>query len=305
MKVLITGGRGMLGNALLSVLNPQKYKIVTSTNADLTREEDVEETFQSLKPDIVVHCAARVGGVLDNATNQAEFYRANMLMNTHMIDYACKYGAEKFISFSSVCAFADGLPILQENLHQFGEPHETNFAYAYTKRMMQVQMRAYSQAYKTKFHCIIPSNLYGEHDNFHLKKSHVIPALIHKMYVARNKKTQFEVWGNGTACREFLYARDLARVVERFIDEDVEPQTMIVSNSQQISMKQVVELLTKIYEFDGEVVWNTDKLTGQQKRPSDNTLFTKTFPDMKFTDLEDGLRNTVEWFLLNYEKARK
>lgn len=307
MRVLVTGKNGLVGKAIWYWRNWFKYNFlfVGREEADLTKEHEVEALFKYYKPDYVIHAAAKVGGIGGNINEPANMFRDNILMNTFVIDKAWKYGVKKLLAFSSVCVFPDGIPVLREDLMQQGEPYHTQFAYGSAKRAIDAQIRAYKKQYGDRqFSSIIPCNIFGEHDYYDLDNGHVIPSLIHKLFVAKRDKKPFVVWGDGSAKREFIYARDLAMIVLRMLKLKKIPERVIVSSPQQVSIREVVELLIKVSNFDGEVVWDTTKPNGQSSRPSDITLLNSLLDNIEYENFEIALHKSYHWFRENQNKAR-
>ena len=224
-------------------------------------------------------------------------------MNTHVIDAAYHHGVKKLIAYSSVCAFPQDLQVLSEEKLQDGPPYPAHGAYAYSKRMVDVQIEAYRKQYGVQYCSIIPGNIFGENDNFNLKDGHVVPSLIHKSYLAKKNGTSLSVWGDGTPLREFIYVDDLSRVCLSLLEIDEMPQKLLVSGSE-FSIKQIVDLVTN-YAGVENIEWDTSKPNGQLRRPTDKSLFSKYFPNNTITSVELSIEKTVKWFFENYENARK
>ena len=186
-----------------------------------------------------------------------------------------------------------------------GEPHHSNYPYAYAKRMAEIQIRAYREQYGLNYVCVIPTNIYGPNDNFNLDNGHVIPSLIHKCYLAKQSNTPFKVWGSGKPLREFIYSKDVAKLTEWVLDNYDEKEPIILSTSEEVSIKEVVDMIVKHMSFEGDVIWEDDKPDGQFRKPSDNSKLVKYLPDFKFTSLDEGLKETINWFLVNYKTCRK
>jgi GDP-L-fucose synthase len=189
-------------------------------------------------------------------------------------------------------------------IHQ-GEPHFSNAPYAYAKRMADVQIQAYNKQYGTKYFSVIPCNVYGPKDNYHIENGHVIPTLIHKCYLAKQNNTVFEVWGDGTPLREFIYSEDVATIIDLLIEKYDGIDPVIISNPEEYTIKQVVDLIVEYVGFTGEVKWLTDKPNGQYRKPSSNDRLKSIIGDYNFTTLEIGLKKAVEFFILNYPNVRK
>ena len=305
--VLVTGGHGLVGTAIKSLQEayPQ-YKFIFSGHKehDLIKEEDVKRLFEETKPNYVIHAAARVGGIGRNLSTPAQQYYCNILMNAFVIHYAHLNGVEKLLAFSSVCAFPAGSPCLHEDILHDGEPYPAHYSYAYSKRMVDVQIKAYKQQHDVNYCSVIPGNIFGENDNFNLEDGHVVPSLVHKCFKAKKEGTTLQVWGDGTPYREFLYAKDVARACVELLELDGElPQRVIVSGERETQIKDLVKLVCDAFDYHN-VEWLTDKPNGQLRRPTNKEIFAKTLPDFEYTSLDEAMRNTVEWFTGNYPNVR-
>lgn len=298
-KILVTGGHGLVGSALSA-------DIRIGREIDLRDTQQVEEMFSIHRPTHVVHCAAKVGGVGGNMSYKADYFYDNIMMNTNVIEGARKYGVTKLVNFLSVCVFPDDVtyPLTEDKIH-LGQPHHSNNAYAYAKRMSDIQIMAYREQYGINYTSVIPTNIFGPRDNFSLVHGHVIPMLIHKLYLAQRDNTDFVVWGTGKAKREFIYSEDLAKMVEFISEHYTEPSPIILSTSEEISIREVVDVLVSAFNFKGNVVFDDTKPEGQYRRPSDNSKIMRYMPDFQFTPFETAIKTTVEWFIDNYETARK
>lgn len=299
MNKLITGGSGLIGSAF-------NEGVKLNSNVDLRDYSNAESIIQTHNPEVVVHCAAKVGGVGANMQFPADFFMDNIRMNTNVIEACHKLKIPKLVSFLSTCVFPDKVEYpLDETKIELGPPHHSNFAYAYAKRMADVQIRAFNKQYGTQYFSVIPCNVYGPNDNYSLEVGHVIPMLIHKCYLAKQNNTAFEVWGDGTPLREFVYSKDVANIVDLLIEKYEGTDPVIISNPIEYSIKQVVDLITGYMDFNGEIVWLTDKPNGQYRKPSSNQRLLSIIGDYEFTTLEKGLKESVEWFILNYPTVRK
>ena len=208
--------------------------------------------------------------------------------------------------FLSTCVFPDDVeyPLTEKKIH-LGEPHTSNYPYAYAKRMADIQIRAYREQYGLNYVSVIPTNIYGPNDNFNLASGHVIPSLIHKCYLAKKNDTSFSVWGSGKPLREFIYSKDVGKLTTWVLENYNEEEPIILSTSEEVSIKDVVCLIVKHMDFTGDVVWQDDKPDGQFRKPSDNSKLLSYLPDFKFTSLDNGLKETIDWFVKNYESCRK
>lgn len=298
-KVLVTGGYGLVGSAISA-------DVRVGSEIDLRDPTQVDTMYAQHKPTHVIHCAARVGGVADNMSRKGEYFYDNIMMNTNIIEYARRYNVERLINFLTVCVFPDDVeyPLTEQKIH-LGEPHFSNNAYAYAKRMSDIQINAYREQYGINYTSVIPTNIFGPKDNFSLVHGHVIPMLMHKLYLAQRNNTALVVWGSGNAKREFIFSKDLAKMVEFVLTDYNETSPVILSTSEEVSIREVVDVLVEAFNFKGNVVFDTTKPEGQYRRPSDNSKFMQYVPDFKFTPFEEGIKETAEWFINNYETARK
>ena len=301
-KILVTGGNGLVGR---SFNGPQFIKISTK-DGDLKERSVAKEIIDSHNPDGIIHCAAKVGGIMGNTNYPGDFYHDNIMMNTNVIEEARKKGIKKLIFFSSTCVFPDKVeyPLSPEKIH-LGPPHNSNYAYAYAKRMGQVQIQAYREQYGVNYFTVIPCNIYGPGDNYNLENGHVIPSLIHKMYLAKQNNTDFVVWGSGSPLREFIFSEDVAELTMMLYEKYDGVDPVILSTSEEISIKDIVLMIAEIFEFKGNVIFDSEKPDGQLRKPSDNSVIKTMFPDYKFTPIEIGLRKSISWFIENYENIRK
>jgi GDP-L-fucose synthase len=301
MNTLITGGEGLLASSIEFGLKPSKKQL------NILNYNDLCHYIEANKIDSIIHTAARVGGVKANTDFVFDFFSENMLMSLNIMNACKKYSIKKTIFIVSTCAFPVNteLPLKEENLHN-GEPHNTNFGYAYAKRMLEVGSRALKNQYKISSYCLIPCNLYGENDNYNFESGHVIPSLIHKCYLAKLNNTKLEVWGSGKAEREFIYVKDFASIIGKIYKEDIDiNETMIVSPNHTHTIQEIVEVIAKKINFTGNIFFDKTKPEGIMKKNSCNDKFKKYFPNFKFTSLDEGLDNTIEYFIKNYDKLRK
>ena len=307
-KILITGANGLCGNALkrqyTTARHPYHICFIGREYGDLTILNNVKKMYDEIQPNYVIHTAAEVGGIGGNEAHHAEFFYNNILMNTYMIDQARQHNVEKMIVFSSVCVFPDGHELTEDIMHD-GPVFSGNFAYGHAKRMVDIQIQAYQKQYGIKNYCsVIPGNIFASHDAYNIDFGHVIPSLSHKIFVAKENREDFVVWGDGSAKREFIYADDLARVIYGLLEKEELPLRIIVSGPKQYSIKEMVEKLVEIAEFDGNVVWDTTKPNGQHARPSNLSLLYSLFPDFKFTNIDEALKLSYDWLVEHYPHVR-
>lgn len=296
---LITGN-GLVGSALKGEVKISTY------NFDLRNSESVKSMFKFYNPTEVIHTAAKVGGLGSNMRYKGEYFYDNIMMNTNVIEQARQNGVKKLVAFLSTCVFPDDVeyPLTEKKIH-LGPPHNSNNAYAYAKRMTDVQIRAYREQYGLEYKSVIPTNIYGPNDNFSLTHGHVMPMLIHKMYLAQKNNTPFEVWGTGKPLREFIYSKDVAELTEWVMNNYDEDEPIILSTSQEISIRDLVDLLVEEFNFKGKVIFDDTKPDGQFRKPSDNSKIKNYLPNFQFTPIEKGIKETVNWFIENYETTRK
>jgi len=300
-KILVTGGYGLVGSEFIGA---QFYK-PTSKQFDLVKTEDTNRLM--LKQfDGVIHCAGKVGGIGGNMNFKGEFFYDNIMMNTNIIEGARLTKVKNLVCFLSTCIFPDKTeyPLTESKIH-LGPPHFSNNAYAYAKRMADVQIRAYKEQYDLNYKSVIPTNIYGPNDNYNLENGHVIPSLIHKCFLARENKTDFIVWGSGNPMREFIFSRDVAKLTEWVLHNYNENEPIILSTSDEISIKSVVDIIVELMNFKGNVIFDDTKPDGQFRKPSDNSKIKSYLPNFEFTPLYDGLKETIEFFESNYNFIRK
>lgn len=299
IKLLVTGGDGLVGSSITSDIKIGKQY-------DLRNIEETNKMFKYYQPTHVIHCAGKVGGLSANMNYKGEFFYDNIMINTNVIESARLHNVKKLISFLSTCIFPDNIeyPITEKKIH-LGEPHLSNYPYAYAKRMADIQIRAYREQYGLEYVSVIPTNIYGPNDNFSLESGHVIPMLIHRMYIAQRDNTDFVVWGSGSPLREFIYSKDVAKLSEWALDNYNDPEPIIFSNSNEISIKDLVDLLVNEFSFKGKVIFDKTKPDGQFRKPSDNSKLKSYLPNFEFTPFESGMRQTINWFIENFDNARK
>ena len=298
--ILVTGGSGLVGSAIQSIVKDYTYYFIflNSKKCDLTDYTQTKKVFDEIRPDYIIHLAACVGGLYKNMSSQIDMYEINTLLNTNVLKAAKAVGVKNLIACLSTCIFPDKIkyPINETMLHD-GPPHPSNECYAYAKRMLEVQCKHYN------FTCIIPTNVYGPHDNFNLEDGHVIPALIHKCYLAKQNGTPFYMRGTGRPLRQFIYSVDLARLILGIIDKGI-TETLILSPSEEYMLYDVAKMINT--EFGGnEVCILPEYADGQYRKTADNSRLMEHFPNFEFTDLKTGIHQTVCWFIDNYNLARK
>ena len=309
MIVLITGGSGLVGSALKKVVNKnKKFVFVNSKQYDLTSMEQTSKMFTEIKPTYVIHLAAYVGGLYKNMNNKIDMFEKNMMINYNIIKCCHDFNIKKCIACLSTCIFPDNIQYpIDENLLHLGPPHISNYGYAYAKRFLDIQCSLYRETHNSNFICIIPTNIYGEHDNFNLEDSHVIPALIHKCYVAKQNNEPFVVNGTGNPLRQFLYSEDLANIIIKILYSDKKIDNLIISvpEKDEISIRDVANKIARIFNYTESIIFDNNFSDGQYKKTVLNDKLINHFNDIQFTSIDKGLEETIKWFTNNYENARR
>ena len=308
MKTLITGGSGLLGSNLDI---PDSVK-PSRSELDLMDYGKIREYIGDNRIDRIIHGAALVGGVHANHSRLYEFFDWNLTMNLNVLRACKEFRLNNSIFILSTCILPAAGPFpLTERIMQDGEPHFTNYGYAYAKRMLEVGARCLSDEYGIDTTCLVPCNFYGPNDNHDLVGGHVIPSLIHKCYIAKRDKSDLIVWGSGRPEREFIHVSDLCRVIGTIHGNQTEdptrkyPRLMIVSPDCAYTIGEVASLIADAMGFVGDVVFDGTKPDGILRKPTSNALFSSQFPDFSFIPLERGIVSSVEYFVNNYPNVRK
>ncbi|MEA4811379.1 MAG: GDP-L-fucose synthase [Anaerolineaceae bacterium] len=305
-RICITGGAGFLGTHLQKKLKEHGAKnffIPTYPEYDLVKGEDIARMYDEAKPDIVIHLAAKVGGIGANREKPGEFFYDNLMMGVQLIHQAWQRGIEKFVAIGTICAYPKYTPIpfKEEDLWN-GYPEETNAPYGLAKKMLLVQSQGYRQQYGYNSIYLLPVNLYGPGDNFDPASSHVIPALIKKCVDAREEGVnEIVAWGDGSPTREFIYVEDAAEGIVLATEQYNESEPVNIGSCFEISIKELTELIAKLTGFEGKIHWDTSKPNGQPRRKLDTERAKKYFGFSAQTNFEEGLRRTIAW----YEADRK
>lgn len=301
-KLLVTGGHGFLGTHLVKLvknLRPKKLVVPSVDELDLREKENCRKAVESI--DVVLHLAAKVGGIGYNKKHPGGIYYDNAVMGIHLLEEARRAGVKKFVAVGTVCAYPKFTPIpfSEESLWD-GYPEETNAPYGLAKKMLLVQAQAYRDEYGFNAIYLLPANLYGSGDNFDPKSSHVIPALIKKFAEAKEKKKKtVKVWGSGNPTREFLYVKDAAEAILLAAEKYDEREPVNLGSGVEVSILALSELIKEAVGFRGKIVWDKSKPDGQPRRKIDISRAKKLFGFEAKTGFGFGLRETVEWYLKN------
>jgi len=311
--VLITGGSGLVGSAIKNVSlsgDYHKYNFVflSSKDCDLTNYKETLSTFLSYNPDYVIHLAACVGGLFKNIKYKVDMFEKNIIINTNVLKVCHEIKVKKVISCLSTCIFPDKTtyPIDETMLHN-GPPHFSNDAYAYAKRMLEVQSRAYQEQYNDKFICVIPTNIYGPFDNFNLEDAHVIPSLIHKCFLSKKNNEPFVISGSGNPLRQFIFSEDLAKLILWTMEyyNELEPIILSVPETDEKSINYIANSIANSFDYTDNIIFDKNKPDGQFKKTANNYKLMNFIPEFKFTPIEEGITKTVQWFVNNYSLCRK
>ncbi len=300
-RVLITGGAGFLGSFVVEKLRQRGCKdifVPRRKDYDLVEMEAVKRIHKDTQPNMVIHLAARVGGIGANQANPGKFFYDNLMMGAQLMEVGRQAGVEKFVTISTICAYPKFTPVpfKEEDLWN-GYPEETNAPYGLAKKMLLVQSQAYRQQYGFNSIVLFPVNLYGPRDNFDLQTSHVIPALIRKCLEAkRSDAPNIEVWGDGSPTREFLYVEDAAEGICLAAERYDSSEPVNLGSGMEISIKDLVHTIKRMIGFTGEIIWDTTKPNGQPRRSLDTSRAEKHFGFRAKTSFEEGLRRTIEWY---------
>ncbi|KAG7376002.1 GDP-L-fucose synthase [Phytophthora pseudosyringae] len=311
--VLVTGGTGLVGRALQNVVAAQgltrdEWHFVGSKDADLRDPQQTRELFDRVQPTHVLHLAALVGGLFRNLSRKVDFFRENMAINDSVLQSCQLFGVRKLMSCLSTCVFpAETSYPLDESMLHNGRAHSSNEGYAMAKRLIDTLNRCYADQFGCNFTSVVPTNIYGPHDNFNIDDGHVVPGLIHKCYLAKRDATPLVIWGSGQPLRQFISSHDVARLMLWTLDHynSVEPLILSVDEEDEVSIGDVAREIAAAMGFKGDIVFDTSKADGQFKKTASNAKLRRLVPDFEFTPIRKGLRETTAWFEANYENARK
>lgn len=306
-RFVVTGGSGFLGKVLTRKMQERgatEIFIPRIEEYDLVDPVAIDRMLDEAKPDVIIHLAAHVGGIGANSEHPAEFFYDNLMMGVQLMHKAWQTGIKKFTAIGTVCAYPKFTPVpFKEDDIWNGYPEETNAPYGLAKKMLLVQSQAYREQYGFNSIFLLPVNLYGPGDNFNLRSSHVIPALIRKCIEAEEAGIkEIEVWGDGSPTREFLYVDDAAEGILQATEFFNESLPVNLGSGYEISIKDLAEKIASISGFTGKLVWNTEKPNGQPRRGLDTTRAYEKFGFKAKMTFEEGLANTIAWFRENKDK---
>ena len=309
-RVVVTGGAGFLGSFVVEKLHARgclKIKVPRSKEYNLVEMEAVRRLYDDNTPDIVLHLAARVGGIGANQAHAGDFFYDNLMMGTQLMEIGRQRGIKKFVALATICAYPKFSPIpFREDDLWNGYPEETNAPYGLAKKMMLVQSQAYWQQYRFPSVVLFPVNLYGPRDNFDLKTSHVIPALLRKCMAAKEGGHQeIVLWGDGTPTREFLYVEDAAEGIVLAAEQCNGNQPVNLGTGEEITIRDLADVIAKEVGFSGKIVWDPSKPNGQPRRCLDVTRAKELFGFEARHSLQEGLRKTLQWFQANQHALRE
>jgi GDP-L-fucose synthase len=300
VNVLVTGGGGFLGSHLVERLQADGIEpfVARRSDYDLTEPSEAERLFADAQPDLVFHLAAEVGGIGANMANPARYWYANLMMGTHVLEQSRRAGLDKLVLVGTICSYPKFAPVpFREDDLWNGYPEETNAPYGVAKKALLVGAQAYREQYGLNTAFLLPVNLYGPRDNFDLESSHVIPALIRKMLAAQGSgEGEVVLWGDGSPTREFLYVEDCAEALllasQRY--DGAEPVNL--GTGEEISIRELAEVIAAETGFEGEIVWDTSKPNGQPRRKLDTSRAEREFGFRARTPFSEGIKQTVAWY---------
>lgn len=307
-RVVVTGGKGFLGHHVVEAIKRRSPEIVFSVESseyDLRNVDAIRDLLQKMRPNLVIHLAARVGGIGANQMYPADFFYDNLSMGIQLFHESWKAKVEKLVLLGTVCAYPKHTPVpFKEEDLWIGYPEETNAPYGLAKKMLLVQSQAYRKQYGFNSIFLLPVNLYGPYDHFHPSVSHVIPALIKKCLDAKQQNLPYiEAWGDGSPTREFLFARDAAEGIVLAAERYDESEPVNIGSAFEISIKDLTETIARLTGYTGEIRWDTTKPNGQPRRKLDVSRAREKFGFLSTTSFEEGLKETIAWYEANCSKA--
>ena len=306
--ILITGGSGLVGSAIKSLYGEKylNYNILylSSKECDLTNYEESLNHLKNFNIKYVIHLAAYVGGLYKNMNFKVDMLEKNTLININILKICNNLNINNVISCLSTCVFPDKTKYpIDENMLHDGPPHYSNDAYAYAKRLLETLSKSYNQQYRRNYICIIPTNIYGENDNYSLENGHVIPSLIHKAYLSKLNNTPFIIRGSGKPLRQFIYSKDLAHLIMWVLFNYKYKESIILADKKEYTIQYIGEQIAKCFSLN-EIIFDKNYSDGQFKKTADNSKLLSLY-NFKFTDIDTGIHNSCNWFIENYDTCRK
>lgn len=297
--VLITGGTGFIGNALVKNMKSQGFTNVVAVNSkdyNLTSQDEAAKLFDSIKPQYVIHLAAKVGGIADIVTHPADYYYENLLMCSFVLEQCSKHNVKKLIAVGTNCSYSDNIPVpfKEEDLFN-GTPQEANASYGFAKRAFYQLCMAYKKQYGQDFIYLIPANAYGTNDHFDEKSGHVIPSLIKKFSDAANTDSEVSLWGSGNATREFIYIDDLCNLIIKAMLNYNDTEPLNIGTDSETSIKELAGIVASLTGYKKRIIWDTTKPEGYMRKCLDSSKMKSHLGEYQFTALYDGLAKTVAW----------
>ncbi|RCW50896.1 GDP-L-fucose synthase family protein [Paenibacillus prosopidis] len=306
-RIVVTGGSGFLGRHVVNRLQStgvSQLFVPRSAAFDLRKEQDILRVLETFRPDIIIHLAAVVGGIGANQKNPGKFFYDNLIMGAQLMEHSRCFGVEKFVAIGTICSYPKFTPVpFKESDIWEGYPEETNAPYGLAKKMMLVQSQAYREQYDFNSIFLLPVNLYGPWDNFDLETSHVIPAIIRKCLEAKEQGSpNITLWGSGNVTREFIYAEDAAEAIVKATEQYDSSEPVNIGSGQEYTIRDLAEMIKKLTGYEGEIVWDQSKPDGQPRRKLDTSRAKERFGFEASTDLETGIKRTIEWYLKEKNK---
>lgn len=307
IKILVTGSNGLVGSALKKILG-ENHIYHTRHQADLN---DYEQTYRYFKYAVetygvntIIHTAAKVGGIMANMKNNNLFFYENHQINTNVLKASFELGIDNFVNTLSTCIFPDTnikYPLTPDQIDN-GNPHSSNYGYSYAKRLSGYETKIFRNITNKNWYSIIPTNIYGPNDNFNLENSHLIPALIHKAYLAKQNNEKFVIWGDGSPLRQFIYSEDLANLILWSIDNWKKDEHCMLINETEVSVNEITNIIKNKFKIsDDNVIFDKTKPNGQFKKTAKSNI---DF-NYNFKSIDDGINITIDWFIKNYDLIRK
>jgi len=306
-KVLVTGSNGLVGSALKKILGPE-HVYHTKDDVDLLDPKKTMDyiTYHVKHSDVdtVIHCAAKVGGVQANMKNNKGFFIDNFVINNNIIESSYKNEIPNFVNLLSTCIFPDKnikFPLTPDQIDN-GAPHPSNHGYAYAKRLSGYQTNIIKKVLNSNWVSVIPTNVYGINDNFHLEDGHMIPAMIHRAYLSKQRSEKMVVWGDGSPLRQVIYSEDLAKLIIWSLNNWTSDDPFMAINPIEDSILDIAKIICNTFDIkDNDIIFDPTKPMGQHKKPA----ITNAPVGFEFKNLNDGIKDTVEWFIQNYKEVRK